>query len=206
MSPRIPGWFPLSQDQLCHLQNPVQKGNAGRALCIKLLRDCKVVTAVHCTESATFCGCAGPRVTPLLALFSEGRTERNSCPVQGTACATPLTSLRMLSHLLELLLFLVFLPDWDNGRTLCGKHDLCPQFLQISGKYKCRHPESLLLSLEHLLHHGHGLPGRPGQYCRPDSPSEFLLKFPTGTEGFLNWIAELLWLYACKIWTITVSN
>ena len=83
MSPRIPGWFPLSQDQLCHLQNPVQKGNAGRALCIKLLRDCKVVTAVHCTESATFCGCAGPRVTPLLALFSEGRTERQALTCAG---------------------------------------------------------------------------------------------------------------------------
>ena len=111
----------------------------------------------------------------------------------------------MLSHLVELLLFLVFLPDWDNGRTLCGKYNLCPQFLQASCKYKRQHPEYLLLSLEHLLHLGHGLPGRPGQYCRPDSPSKFLFKFPIGTEGFLNWIAELIWLYACGIWTITKS-
>ena len=83
MSPHIPGWLPLSQDQLCHLQNPVHKGNAGRALCIKLLRDCKVVTAAHCTESATFCGCAGPRVMLPLALFSEGRTEREPLPCAG---------------------------------------------------------------------------------------------------------------------------
>ena len=70
VSPGTPGLLPLSQDQLRHLQDPVQKGNAGRALCIKLLRNCRVVTAVHCAESGTFSGCTGRRVTMLRALFS----------------------------------------------------------------------------------------------------------------------------------------
>lgn len=71
-------------------------------------------------------------------------------------------------HLLELFFFfLTFLLGWNNGKPLCGKHNFCTQFLQISGKYK-QHPESLLLSMEHLIHHGHGLPGCQGQHCRPD--------------------------------------
>lgn len=31
--------------------------------------------------------------------------------------------------------FLTFLPDWNNGRPLCGQHNLRPQFFQASGKY-----------------------------------------------------------------------
>lgn len=61
----------------------MQKGNAGRTLCIKSLRNCRVVTAAHCTESGTFCGCTGPRVTMLLTLFSEGRIEREPLPCAG---------------------------------------------------------------------------------------------------------------------------
>ena len=61
----------------------MQKGNEGRTLCIKSLRNCRVVTAAHCTESGTFCGCTGPRVTMLLTLFSEGRIEREPLPCAG---------------------------------------------------------------------------------------------------------------------------
>ena len=44
-------------------------GKCRGALCIKLLRNCRVVAAAHCTGSGTFSGCTGPRVTMLLPLF-----------------------------------------------------------------------------------------------------------------------------------------
>lgn len=100
--------------------------------------------------------------------------------------------------------FLTSILDWNNGRPLCGKHNFCHQFLQASGKYK-HHSESLLLSMGHLIYHGHGLPGCQRQHCRPDGKGKFLLKFQIRTEWFLNQIVELLRVWAWDMLTISRS-
>lgn len=178
----------------------------------KIIKNCKVVGAVHCTECGTLCGCTGPRITMMLSLLSlmlldERRTEREPLPRAGYSLYYSADITQNVESSFRAVYFfpLTVLLDWNNGRTLQGKHNLCPQFLQPSGKYKCCHPESLLLSMEHLLHHGHDLPGCQGQHCRPDGQSKFLLKFQIRTEWFLNWIVELLWLHVWDILTLTRS-
>lgn len=120
--------------------------------------------------------------------WSMKEKQRGSpCPVQGTPCPTLLTSPKTLSHLLELFFFffLTFLPDWNNGRPLCGQHNLRPQFFQASGKHQ-RHPQSLLLSMEHLIRHGHGLPGGQGQHRRPDGQGK-CVNAPSQDWGVPGW-------------------
>lgn len=145
----------------------------------KIIKNFKVVAAEHCTKHGAHYGCASHMpimlsLTTLGCSMSKNREENPAlCRVWPVLLSDITQNVASFSR--AVLFFLTFLLDWNNGRPLYGKHNLCPQFFQACGKYK-HHAESLLLSMGHLIHHGHGLPGCQRQHCRPDGQSKFLLK------------------------------
>lgn len=161
----------------------------------KIRKNFRRMTAEHYAK----CGLhrsRGHDAVPGLRHADPWRRHRGSPAWQQDVCS-PMSPKR-LSHFSELF-FLCFFLDWNNGRTLCGQHNLCPQFLQASGKHK-HHAESLLFSVEHLIHYGHGLPGGQGQHCSPDGRGKLLGMLQIQTEWFpkcriaLIFVLETPWL------------
>ena len=67
----------------CVIAGSSAKGKCGEDPLYKIIKELpgRDSSALH--QGGALCGCAGPRVTTLLALFSEGRTERQALTCAG---------------------------------------------------------------------------------------------------------------------------